>query len=70
MQIPDVFKVLADYLGFAADFLSFRGMERYRLSETVDPTLAAFFVAGVLLAYLFATARRFPGYQALASATP
>jgi hypothetical protein len=68
MQIPDLFKVLADYLGFAADFLSFRGMERYRMSESVDPTLAAYFVAGVLIAYLFATARRFPGYQPLAEA--
>lgn len=63
MQFPDLFKVLADYLGFVADFLSCRCMETHIGKRVVDPALASYFVAGVLIAYLFATATRVPGYE-------
>lgn len=63
MQFPDLFQILADFLSFVADFLSVRGMDKYLRQETVDAGLAAYFVTGVLIAYLFATAKRFPGYE-------
>jgi len=63
MQFPDLFKVIADYVGFVVDFLAFRGLRDYALKPAVDPVLAAYFVVGVLFAYLLSTARRFPGYE-------
>lgn len=63
MQVPDIFKILADYLEFACDLLACRGLEPYARKGVIDPQLVAYCVTGVALAYLLSSAKKIPGYE-------
>src|SRR5437870_4214315 len=62
MEIKGLFDSLAGYLDFAIDFLLLSGLEKYARIGTVSPTLVAFFVIGVFVAYLIASTKKVPDY--------
>lgn len=64
MEISKLFEILANYLDFAIDFLLLRGLDKRARLGAIDPQLVQFFVAGVLVAYIIASIKRMPGYEA------
>jgi hypothetical protein len=58
MEINGLFETLAGYLDFFIDFMLFRGMEKYTRLGSVSPTLVAFYVTGVFIAYLVSSVRK------------
>lgn len=64
MEISKLFEILATYLDFAIDFLLLHGLDKRARLGAIDPQLVQFFVAGILIAYLIASIKRMPGYEA------
>jgi hypothetical protein len=65
MEISKLFEILASYLDFAIDFLLLHGLDKRARLGAIDPQLVQFFVAGILMAYLIASIKRMPGYEAM-----
>ena len=63
MEIKGLFDSLAGYLDFLINFVLLSGMEKYARLGSISPTLVAFFVIGVFVAYLIALMNRVPGYE-------
>ena len=63
MEIKGLFDSLAGYLDFLIDFVLLSGMEKYARLGSISPTLVAFFVIGVFVAYLIALMNKVPGYE-------
>ena len=62
MEIKGLFDALAGYLDFFIDFMLLRGMEQFARLGEISPTLVAYFVIGVFIAYLVSSMKKTPGY--------
>ncbi len=64
MDFAKLFEILAKYLDFVIDVILLHPLDQYARRGAIDAGLVSYFVAGVLLAYVIASVKSVPGYEA------